>query len=149
MRLTVLGTGSALPSPSRLQTGAVVENVETTLLVDCGSGITHRLVQSDTDYRDIDTILLTHTHLDHVAASPPSPKRAFSTATIRSQSSAHRAPEASVKHCLRSMILPTGSHSPSEGSHPGPIRSPSTNSRSNAPGPITQNPDTPIGSTTE
>lgn len=70
MRLTVLGTGSSLPSPSRLQTGAVLEDAESTLLVDCGSGITHRLAESDIDHRDIDTVLLTHTHLDHVADLP-------------------------------------------------------------------------------
>ena len=70
MRLTLLGTGSALPSPTRLQTGAVVHHAESTLLVDCGSGITHRLAQSAIDYRDVDTVLLTHTHLDHVADLP-------------------------------------------------------------------------------
>ena len=70
MRLTILGTGSALLSPTRLQTGAVVEHADDTLLVDCGSGIAHRLAQSETDYRDIDTVLLTHTHLDHVADLP-------------------------------------------------------------------------------
>ena len=70
MRLTILGTGSALPSPTRLQTGAVVERADDSLLVDCGSGVCHRLAQSDIDYRDIDTVLLTHTHLDHVADLP-------------------------------------------------------------------------------
>jgi ribonuclease BN (tRNA processing enzyme) len=70
MRLTLLGTGSALPSPTRLQTGAVVHHAESTLLVDCGSGIAHRLAQSDIDYRDVDTALLTHTHLDHASDLP-------------------------------------------------------------------------------
>lgn len=70
MRLILLGTGSALPSPTRLQTGAVVQTAESTFLVDCGSGVTHRLAQSAIDYRDVDTVLLTHTHLDHVADLP-------------------------------------------------------------------------------
>ncbi|MDB9281512.1 MBL fold metallo-hydrolase [Halorubrum ezzemoulense] len=70
MRLTLLGTGSALPSPTRLQTGAIVERGGDTFLVDCGSGITHRLAQSAIDYREVDTVLLTHTHLDHVADLP-------------------------------------------------------------------------------
>lgn len=70
MRLTLLGTGSALPSPTRLQPGAVIERGDDTLLVDCGSGVTHRLLQSDIDYREVDTVLLTHTHLDHVAELP-------------------------------------------------------------------------------
>jgi ribonuclease BN (tRNA processing enzyme) len=70
MRITLLGTGSALPSSTRLQTGAIVERGGDTLLVDCGSGITHRLAQSAIDYREVDTVLLTHTHLDHVADLP-------------------------------------------------------------------------------
>ena len=70
MRLTLLGTGSSLPSPTRLQTGAVIERGDDTLLIDCGSGVTHRLVQSDIDYWEVDTVLLTHTHLDHVADLP-------------------------------------------------------------------------------
>ena len=70
MRLTLLGTGSALPSPTRLQTRAIVERGGDTPLVDCGSGVTHRLAQSDINYREIDTMLLTHTHLDHVADLP-------------------------------------------------------------------------------
>jgi ribonuclease BN (tRNA processing enzyme) len=70
MRITLLGTGSALPSSTRLQTGAIVERGGDTLLVDCGSGIPHRLAQSAIDYREVDTVLLTHTHLDHVADLP-------------------------------------------------------------------------------
>jgi Metal-dependent hydrolases of the beta-lactamase superfamily III len=70
MRLTLLGTGSALPSSTRLQTGAIAERGGDTLLVDCGSGVTHRLAQSVIDYRDVDTVLLTHTHLDHAADLP-------------------------------------------------------------------------------
>jgi ribonuclease BN (tRNA processing enzyme) len=68
--LTVLGTGSAFPLPARLQTGAVIERGGDTLLVDCGSGVTYRLVQSALDHSDIDTVLLTHTHLGHVADLP-------------------------------------------------------------------------------
>ena len=77
MRVTLLGTGSALPSPTRLQTGALVHHADSSLLVDCGSGITHRLAQSNIDYRTVDTVLLTHTHLDHVADLPTFAKARF------------------------------------------------------------------------
>jgi ribonuclease BN (tRNA processing enzyme) len=70
MCLTLLGTGSALPSPTRLQTGAIIERSGDTLLVDYGSGITHRLAQAAIDYREVDTVLLTHMHLDHIADLP-------------------------------------------------------------------------------
>ena len=67
MRLTFLGTGSAFPSPDRVQTSLLIETADHTLLIDCGSGATHRLAGTDTSYNEIDAVLLTHTHLDHVA----------------------------------------------------------------------------------
>ncbi|MFW6320606.1 MAG: MBL fold metallo-hydrolase [Halohasta sp.] len=67
MRLTFLGTGSAMPSPTRLQSSLLVDHEGHTLLVDCGSGATHRLAQTDRGYDDVDAVVLTHTHLDHVA----------------------------------------------------------------------------------
>ena len=70
IQLTILGTGSALPSPTRLQTGYHIERDGHGLLVDCGSGVVHRLAQADIDHRAVDTVLLTHHHLDHVADLP-------------------------------------------------------------------------------
>ncbi|MFW5957491.1 MAG: MBL fold metallo-hydrolase, partial [Natronomonas sp.] len=70
MKLTILGTGAAIPTGDRYQSGLLYESAETTLLVDCGSGILHRLVQAGCDPTEIDAILLTHTHLDHVADLP-------------------------------------------------------------------------------
>ena len=67
MRLTFLGTGSAMPSPTRLQSSLLVESGDHTLLVDCGSGAAHRLAQADISHNAVDAVLLTHTHLDHVA----------------------------------------------------------------------------------
>ncbi|WP_128476027.1 MBL fold metallo-hydrolase [Halorussus pelagicus] len=69
MRVTFLGTGSAMPTGERYQTGIVVTDEETErhLLVDCGSGVLHRLQQSGVGYEEISTVLLTHHHLDHVA----------------------------------------------------------------------------------
>jgi len=67
MRLTFLGTGSALPSPTRVQSGLLVESADHTLLVGCGSGVCHRLAQTETACTEIDAVLVTHTHLDHVA----------------------------------------------------------------------------------
>lgn len=67
MELTFLGTGSAMPAGRRVQTGAVVHGRGGPLLVDCGGGILHRLAESDTDYTEVDTVLLTHHHLDHVS----------------------------------------------------------------------------------
>lgn len=70
MQLTVLGTGAAIPTGDRYQAGLCLETDATTLLVDCGSGVLHRLVEAGYDPTDVDSILLTHTHLDHVADLP-------------------------------------------------------------------------------
>jgi ribonuclease BN (tRNA processing enzyme) len=69
MRVTFLGTGSAMPTGERYQAGIVVED-ETSdrrLLVDCGSGVLQRLPQSGVGYENVSTVLVTHHHLDHVA----------------------------------------------------------------------------------
>ncbi len=70
MNVTLLGTGSALPSPKRVQTGVLLDADDRRLLVDCGSGVLHRLAQADVPVESIDTVLLTHHHLDHVADVP-------------------------------------------------------------------------------
>ncbi|ADQ66820.1 metal-dependent hydrolase [Halogeometricum borinquense DSM 11551] len=67
MRVTFLGTGSAMPLPDRVQTGLLVESDERSLLVDCGSGVLNRLTNTDVGYEGIGTVLLTHHHLDHVS----------------------------------------------------------------------------------
>jgi len=67
MRITFLGTGSAMPTGERFQTGLVVQADGRTLLVDCGCGVLHRLEQSGIGYEAISTVLLTHHHLDHIA----------------------------------------------------------------------------------
>lgn len=70
MRVSLLGTGSALPSPRRVQSGIYLTDGSRSLLIDCGSGIVHRLAQAGIDHRAVDTVLLTHHHLDHVADLP-------------------------------------------------------------------------------
>ncbi|MFB6211610.1 MAG: MBL fold metallo-hydrolase [Halobacteriales archaeon] len=67
MRVTFLGTGSAMPTGDRFQTGQLLETDERALLLDCGSGVLHRLGRTEVGYTGIDTVLLTHLHLDHVA----------------------------------------------------------------------------------
>lgn len=67
MRVTFLGTGSAMPTGERHQTGLLLTVDDTALLLDCGSGVIHRLAQTDPGYEGIETVLLTHHHLDHVA----------------------------------------------------------------------------------
>src|SRR6056297_1846445 len=67
MRITFLGTGSAMPTGERFQTGILVQEDGRTVLVDCGAGALQRLQQSGVGYEGVSTVLLTHHHLDHVA----------------------------------------------------------------------------------
>lgn len=67
MRVTILGSGSAIPDGRRVQSGYLVAADDTAILVDCGSGVMHRLAQTDRGIEGIDALLLSHLHLDHVA----------------------------------------------------------------------------------
>ncbi|MDV7348735.1 MBL fold metallo-hydrolase [Halorubrum distributum] len=71
MELTVLGSGSAMPVPDRAQAGYLLDDGDRSLLVDCGSGVLQRLAGTDAGYEGVSTVLLTHHHLDHVAALLP------------------------------------------------------------------------------
>ena len=71
MRVTFLGTGSAMPTGERFQTGLLVESGDRRLLVDCGSGALHGLAATDAGYEGLDAVLLTHHHLDHVSDLMP------------------------------------------------------------------------------
>ena len=67
MDVTFLGTGSAMPTPGRMQSGLLVADGERSLLVDCGSGVLNRLAGTDPGYEGTATVLVSHHHLDHVA----------------------------------------------------------------------------------
>ncbi|MEF8779854.1 MAG: MBL fold metallo-hydrolase [Haloferacaceae archaeon] len=72
VRVTLLGTGAALATGDRVQTGLLVERSEpdSTVLLDCGSGVLHRLAGIGCEPASIDGVLLSHTHLDHVSDLP-------------------------------------------------------------------------------
>lgn len=67
MELTTLGTGGALSPSGRAQSGLLIEDDGHALLVDCGSGILMRLDEANVDIGKLDTVLLTHCHLDHMS----------------------------------------------------------------------------------
>lgn len=67
MRVTFLGTGAAMPSGRRSQTGLLLDADDDSLLVDCGSGVLNALARTETGYEGVSTVLLSHHHLDHVA----------------------------------------------------------------------------------
>lgn len=70
MRLTTLGTGTISLVPGRVCAGHLVEAGGVRLLLDCGSGITHRLAEAQVDWMDITHVALTHFHPDHFGDLP-------------------------------------------------------------------------------
>lgn len=66
MRLTLLGTGCPVAHPERFGPAQIVRCDNTAVLIDCGSGVTQRLVAAGCPGRAIDALLLTHLHSDHL-----------------------------------------------------------------------------------
>lgn len=66
MKVTLLGTGTGIPQPNRSQAAVLLEN-DLPLLFDCGAGTMLRLDQAGVGIDLLDTVVLTHIHLDHVS----------------------------------------------------------------------------------
>ena len=66
MKLTLLGTGCSSIDYKRFGSSNLVFTKKTKILIDCGSGVTQRLNQSKNSSADVDALLLTHLHTDHV-----------------------------------------------------------------------------------
>ncbi len=80
MRLTILGTGTSMGVPiigchcavctsrdqrnRRTRTSALLQHGDTTILIDAGPDLRNQLLQARV--RDLDAVLLTHAHADHI-----------------------------------------------------------------------------------
>ncbi len=67
MRLTTVGTGTVAPHPTRVCAGHLVQHDDVSLLLDCGSGVVHRLAALGLRWTDITHVAFTHFHADHIA----------------------------------------------------------------------------------
>ena len=65
MRLTLLGTGSPIPDPTRAGPSTLVQAAGASLLFDCGRGVLMRTAGVGVSPPMIDALLLTHLHSDH------------------------------------------------------------------------------------
>jgi ribonuclease BN (tRNA processing enzyme) len=65
MRLTVLGKSPSWEDAGGACSSYLVEEGSTTILVDCGSGALGKL-RARIDYRDVDAIVISHLHADHL-----------------------------------------------------------------------------------
>ncbi|MEO8562358.1 MAG: MBL fold metallo-hydrolase [bacterium] len=66
MRLVTLGTGTVALSATRVCAGHYVEAGAVKLLLDCGSGVTHRLAELQIPWRVITHVAISHFHTDHI-----------------------------------------------------------------------------------
>jgi ribonuclease Z len=65
-----LGTAGAAPSAHRGAPGHLVRRGGDRILVDCGEGTQRQLLRSGAGLVDVDDVLITHCHADHVLGLP-------------------------------------------------------------------------------
>lgn len=68
--LVVLGTSASAPTASRAPSATLVRRGGERVLIDCGEGTQRQLLRSDAGLVDVDFILLTHLHADHILGLP-------------------------------------------------------------------------------
>ncbi len=67
MRVTLLGSGTPIPSPHQYGSAVLVQAGGKALLFDCGRGCTSRLAQVDTKLiTQLENLFVTHLHSDHI-----------------------------------------------------------------------------------
>jgi ribonuclease Z len=64
--ITFLGTAASVPTATRSVSALLVFHESHRFLVDCGEGTQRQLIRSGAGFRRLDSVLLTHGHLDHV-----------------------------------------------------------------------------------
>ena len=67
MKITIIGSGTAVPRPDRASPCLMIETKESTILCDTGPGTMRQLVRAGKALNDIDLIIYSHFHIDHIA----------------------------------------------------------------------------------
>jgi ribonuclease Z len=67
VEVVLLGTGTPVPDPARSGSGVAVVHEGRWVLVDCGRGVTQRVMEAGLDLAGLEAVVLTHHHSDHVS----------------------------------------------------------------------------------
>jgi ribonuclease Z len=67
LQFQFLGTGCPVPSPVRAGPAHLVATEHGSVLIDCGNGVAQRLVAGGRRGADVEALIVTHYHSDHVA----------------------------------------------------------------------------------
>lgn len=69
--VTTIGTGNALPDATRGPTSQLIRYGEASIVVDLGSGALQKIARAGVHVHDLDALVLTHAHIDHIADMLP------------------------------------------------------------------------------
>ncbi len=71
MKVTIMGSGTMVPSNDRNSSGVLIEHDGIHSMLDFGYGTLHHLLKVGLTYHDIDRIYFTHNHPDHMCDLVP------------------------------------------------------------------------------
>jgi ribonuclease BN (tRNA processing enzyme) len=71
MKITILGSGTSVPSLERNSSGVLIQEEGINSLIDFGYGTLKQLLHLGITYHDIDRIFFTHNHPDHMCDLVP------------------------------------------------------------------------------
>jgi ribonuclease BN (tRNA processing enzyme) len=66
MKLVILGSGTSVPHPQRASAAHWLQTDNGSLLLDCSPDAAHRMAEEKLDWPNLDSIWISHFHLDHV-----------------------------------------------------------------------------------
>src|SRR6185369_3018596 len=66
MKLTILGSGTVVPSGSRNSAGYFVELPDAQIMMDCGAGTVHALARFGLPWEQMTHLFISHFHVDHI-----------------------------------------------------------------------------------